>query len=277
MIEFNRLQDEFPGTNGLSICVVGLGGAGSNVLDRIALEGMQEAELICANTDIRALSNSVANTKVQLGKKLTQGLGCGGDPELGLEAAQASEDELRKLLRGRVMVFVCVGLGGGTGSGAAPLIAKIAREEGAFVVGFATMPFSFEGRRRLRQAEASLEELQEVCNALVTFENDRMGSLVLPKEGIQQAFAGADKLISQSVRSVTSLVSQPGLIRIGMDDLITALRNRDSRCLFGYGHARAKTAPRRRSPRRSSPRCSTRARSSRTPATSSSTSAAANR
>ncbi|MGK0188294.1 MAG: cell division protein FtsZ, partial [Verrucomicrobiales bacterium] len=239
MIEFNEREQEpgEEGDGGLSVAVVGIGGAGANVLDRIALEGMTEAELVCMNTDIRALTNSVAATKVQLGKNLTQGLGAGGDPDLGEDAAKSSEEDIRNAVRGKDIVFVCGGLGGGTGSGAAPFISGIARSEGAFVVAFTTMPFSFEGRRRLAQAQNSLNHLRKTANALITFDNDRMGSLVLPKQGIQEAFAEADKIISQSVRAVIQLVTKPGLISIGMDDLITALDNDDSRCLFGFGQA----------------------------------------
>ncbi|MBP7951468.1 MAG: hypothetical protein KA004_17635 [Verrucomicrobiales bacterium] len=239
MIEFNF---ETSGTAGepsnFSVSVVGIGGSGSSVLDRLALEGMPGAELICMASDVRILNNSMAGRKIQMGPSLTQGLGAGGDPELGLEAAQSSEAELRDLFKGRSMIFICTGLGGGTGSGAAPFVAKLARESGAFVVVFATLPFSFEGRRRTKQAAAALEVLRRQANALVTFENDRMGELILPKKGIQEAFQLADRIIGQSIRAVTSLVTQPGLIRIGMDDLITALRNTDSRCLFGYGLAK---------------------------------------
>ena len=218
--------------------VIGIGGAGSNVLDRIALEGMDEAELLTLNTDIRALNTSVANDKIQIGKTLTQGLGAGGDPELGLEAAREAADEIRDVVKGKSMVFICAGLGGGTGSGAAPVVAHIARQEGAFVVGFVNMPFSFEGKRRISQAQAALAQLEAATNALVTFDNDRMGDLVLPKEGIQQAFAAADQIISQSIRAITKMVAQPGLVRIGMDDLLTALHNNSSRCLFGFGQAK---------------------------------------
>ncbi len=221
-----------------SVSVIGIGGSGTNVIDKIALEGMPGADLVSMNCDARSLQSSMAGTKIQLGKSLTQGLGCGGDPELGAEAASASAPEIREMLTGRNMVFLCVGLGGGTGSGAAPVIARMAREAGAFVVVFATLPFAFEGRRRSNQAGLALQDLRKYANALVTFENDRMGELVVPKKGVQEAFELADKIIGQSVRAVTSLVTQPGLIHIGMDDLITALRNTDSRCLFGYGQAK---------------------------------------
>jgi cell division protein FtsZ len=237
MIEF-ELEKDIKTPPQCAVSVVGVGGSGINVIDRIALEGMPGADIIAMASDVRILNNSMATHKLQLGAALTQGLGAGGDPELGLEAAQASGDEIRELLAGRSMVFICTGLGGGTCSGAAPYIAKLAREAGAFVVVFATMPFTFEGRRRQKQASMALEQLRAAANALITFDNDRMGELVVPKKGIQEAFQLADKIIGQSVRAVTSLVTQPGLIRIGMDDLMTALRNTDSRCLFGFGQAK---------------------------------------
>lgn len=239
MIEFHTdTSAAADGEQEFAVSVIGIGGAGANVIDRIALDGMPGTDLICMNCDVRALTTSMAGRKVQLGRNLTQGLGCGGDPELGLEAAMSSSQEIRELLAGRSMIFLSVGLGGGTGSGAAPYVARLAREAGAFVVVFATLPFSFEGRRRMNQAVAALQELRKHANALVTFENDRMGELIVPRKGVQEAFETADRIIGQSIRAVTSLVTQPGLIRIGMDDLITALRNTDSRCLFGFGQAK---------------------------------------
>lgn len=220
-----------------SVKIIGLGGAGANMLDRAALDGMTGAEMLCINTDMRTLSSSVAGEKIQIGKNLTKGLGAGGDPELGLQAAHEAELEIRDALRGRDMVFICVGLGGGTGSGAAPLITRLAREEGAFVVVFATMPFGFEGRRRRDQAETALNELAVLANALVTFDNGRMGELVLAKQGIHEAFAAADRMISESIKAVTRLVVRPGLINVGLDDLMTALKTTRSRCLFGSGIA----------------------------------------
>ncbi len=239
MIEYKTsTQKDLANGSEFSVRVFGIGGAGANSLDRIALEGMEEADLLSMNTDVRALSTSVSSKKVQLGRELTKGLGAGGDPELGREAAMEAADEIREAVKGQSMIFICVGLGGGTGSGAAPVVARIAEQEGAFVVVFATFPFSFEGRRRLEQAQTALEQLGTSANATIIFENDRMGELILAKEGIQKAFAAADKIISQSVRAVTQLVTKTGLIHIGLDDLISALRNTDSRCLFGYGRAK---------------------------------------
>jgi len=164
-------------------------------------------------------------------------LGAGGDPELGYQAAMESADEIREALAEARMIFVCAGLGGGTGSGAAPYVAQLAREAGALVVAFSTLPFSFEGKRRNSQAREALVRLNEVANAVICFENDQMGDIVAPQAGIHQAFALADSIVSQSVRSIVNLIQRPGLIRIGFDDLLTALRSRNSRCLFGFGES----------------------------------------
>jgi cell division protein FtsZ len=221
----------------LAIKIIGVGGAGSNALDRIVLDGMERVDLIAANTDVQSLASSVATQKVQLGRNVTRGLGAGGDPELGFNAANESGEELREALSGARMVFVCAGLGGGTGSGAAPCIAQMARESGALVVSLATLPFAFEGKRRNAQASEGLRQLQQLSDAVVCFENDRMGDMVLPKAGIHQAFAAADQTISQSVRAIVNIVRRPGLIQIGFDELLAALRSHDSRCLFGYGES----------------------------------------
>ena len=218
-----------------SVKIIGLGGAGANMLDRVALDGMEGAELLAVNTDIRTLKSSVAPEKIQLGENLTKGLGCGGDPALGKQAVMEADTSLRDSLKGRRIVFICVGLGGGTGSGAIAHITRIAREQGAFVVVFATMPFSFEGQRRIDQARTALNEIAALSNALVTFENGRMGELVLAKQGIHDAFSAGDRMISDSIRAVIRLVIRPGLINVGLDDLMTALRTTRSRCLFGSG------------------------------------------
>src|SRR4029079_1946812 len=186
MIEF-KLETANAGAEGApAVSIIGIGGAGANVLDHIALEGMDGVELISMNCDVRSLTSSMAQRKVQLGKSLTQGLGCGGDPELGQEAAVSSLADIREALTGRRMIFLCVGLGGGTGSGAAPMVTRLARETGAFVIVFATMPFVFEGKRRMQQAQTALNEIRGYANALVCFENDKMGELVLPKKGVTE-------------------------------------------------------------------------------------------
>jgi len=226
-----KKEDDF------AIKIVGVGGAGANALDRIVLDGMENAEMVAVNTDVQSLASSVATQKVQIGRAATRGLGAGGDPELGFNAAEESADELREVLQGGRMVFICTGLGGGTGSGAAPVLAQMARESGALVLAFATLPFAFEGKRRAAQAAAALRELQRIADAVVCFENDRLGDIVLPKAGIHQAFAVADTTISQSVRAIVNVVRRPGLIQIGFDELLSALRSENSRCLFGFGES----------------------------------------
>lgn len=238
MISYSRDPKETIPTS--SVKIIGLGGAGANMLERVALDGVEGAELLALNTDIRTLGACVAGEKIQLGVNLTKGLGAGGDPVLGLQATQEAEEEIRAALRGRRIVFLCTGLGGGTGSGAAPIVTRIAREEGAFVVVFAAMPFAFEGRRRREQADTALNELAVLSNALVTFDNNRMGELVLAKQGIHEAFAAADKMICESIKAVIRLVIRPGLINVGLDDLMSALRTTRSRCLFGSGIANGK-------------------------------------
>ena len=221
----------------IPIKIVSVGGAGLNALDRIVLDGLEGAEVLAVNTDVQSLASSVAGHKVQLGRTVTRGLGAGGDPEVGYQAAFESTDEIREALIGARMIFVCAGLGGGTGSGAAPYVAHLAREAGALVLAFATLPFAFEGRRRNAQAREALGRLNEIANAVVCFENDQMGDMVAPHAGIHQAFSKADTTISQSIRSIVNLIQRPGLIRIGFDDLVAALRSRNGRCLFGFGES----------------------------------------
>jgi cell division protein FtsZ len=238
MVQLNRQYDQASNSGEpIQVKVVGVGGAGSNILDRVMLDGIEAADLVAINTDVQSLTASVAAHKVQLGRNLTRGLGSGGDPELGYAAAEEATDEIRSVLQGGTVIFLCVGLGGGTGSGAAPLVAQIAKEENALVLAFAAVPFSFEGRRRCAQAEESLTRLRAVCDAVVCFENDRMAEITLPRMGIHEAFAAADLTVSQSIRSVAALMQRPGLLHIGFDDVCTVLRNGDARALFGYGEA----------------------------------------
>jgi len=239
MVEYDRhaLKESVePGS--LKTCIVGVGGAGGNVLDRITLDRTVDAKLVSVHTDIRVLGHSMTPHKVQLGVELMRGVGAGGDPDLGREAAVFSREQIREAVDGHDIVFICTGLGGGTGSGAAPVIADIAKSTGALVFLTATMPFSFEGKRRLKQAEESLEQLQKRADALILFENNRMGELTLPKDGIQKAFTQADQLIAQSLRAVSTILTTPGLVKLGLDDLTAALNTSNGRCLFGFGEAR---------------------------------------
>jgi cell division protein FtsZ len=215
--------------------VVGVGGAGCNILDRVMLDGIEAADLVAINTDVQSLTASVAAHKVQIGRNLTRGLGSGGDPEMGYAAAEEATDEIRSVLQGGIVVFVCAGLGGGTGSGAGPYVAQLAKGENALVIGIVAVPFSFEGRRRCAQAAESLIRLRSVCDAVVCFENDRMAEVTLPRMGVHEAFAAADLTVSQTIRSITTLLQRPGLLHIGFDDVCAVLRNGDARALFGYG------------------------------------------
>jgi cell division protein FtsZ len=238
MVQLNRQYGrEETNRETRKIRVIGVGGAGSNILDRALLDGIDHVELTTANTDVQSLTGSVANQKIQLGRNLTRGLGSGGDPELGLAAAEESYEEIQSVVAGCDIVFVCAGLGGGTGSGAAPFIAKLAKEAGALALVLVTMPFTFEGRRRCAQAAASLQLIRENSDAVVCFENDRMAELTLPRMGIHEAFSAADVTISQSIRAIANLLLQPGLIRLGFDDICSVLRDGDARALFGFGEA----------------------------------------
>ncbi len=239
MVEYDRTQErDAVASAPLKICVAGIGGAGLNVLDRITLDRIVDATLVSMHTDVRVLSHAMTPHKIQLGAEQMRGIGSGGDPELGREAAIASRETIKAIVQGHDMVFLCAGLGGGTASGATPVVAEIAKECGALVFVFATMPFSFEGRRRLVQAEIALEEVQKYADALILFENNRMGELTLPKEGIQKAFSQADQLIGHSVRAIATMVTRPGIIQLGLSDLMTALRSPNTRCLFGFGEGK---------------------------------------
>src|SRR6201997_3766195 len=221
----------------IPIKIVSVGDAGLNALDRIVLDGLDAVDVVAINTDVHSLTSSVATRKVQLGRSVSRGLGAGGDPDVGYQAALESADEIHEALADSRVIFICAGLGGGTGSGGAPYVAQAAREAGALVIAFVTLPFAFEGKRRNAQARDALLRLSEFAHAVVCFENDRIGDLTPPQAGIHQAFAMADITISQSVRSIVNLIQRPGLIRIGFDDLLATLRSQSGRCLFGYGEA----------------------------------------
>lgn len=224
----------------LRIAIVGLGGAGSTVLDRLVLDGLSGASFVAINTDAQTLAGCVAAEKIQLGRSLTRGLGAGGDPEIGFLAAKEAVGEIRAVLADAELVILCVGLGGGTGSGGARLVAELAREQGAKVVVVATLPFAFEGRRRAEQAGEALTAVRRDADLTICFENDRMGDAVAPLAGIQDAFSAADQTISQAVRALAVLARRRGLMHLGFDELATVLRFPSDvapRCYFGFGEA----------------------------------------
>ncbi len=220
------------------IAIAGLGGAGANILHCFAGQANAGISLHVMALDERVGHASGVGSFIQLGAESNHGFGSGGDPAVGAAAAQESEAALSEMLRGVDMLVLVAGLGGGTGSGAAPVIARLARELGVFLVAVVTMPFSFEGQRRRKQAEQALSQLAVSANVLLCFENDHMGELVQRSQGVHEAFAEADQLLAKATASVPMIATSPGLINLGLDELKQALRSRNSRCVFGSGSAR---------------------------------------
>lgn len=220
------------------IAIVGLGGAGANILHCFAGQTNAGISLSTMALDERVGRNSGVGSFLQLGETSNHGLGSGGDPEVGAAAAEESEARLREMLQGLDLLVLVTGLGGGTGSGAAPVIARLARESGVFLVVVATLPFSFEGARRRRQAEKAMAQLSISANVLLSFENDHMEELLQRGKGVHDAFAEADQLLAKATAAVPMLASSPGLINLGLDELKQVLRSRNARCIFGSGSAR---------------------------------------
>ncbi len=212
-------------SSGAYIKVIGVGGGGQNAVNRMIEAGLAGVEFIAANTDGQALAASNAPTRLRLGKSATRGLGSGGDPSLGGRAAEESRDELRALLEGADMVFVTAGIGGGTGTGAAPAVAEIAREVGALTVAVVTKPFSFEGARRARLAEEGLKKLNERVDTLIVIQNDRLLQLVDRNAPLQEAFMVADDILRQGIQGISELITVPGLINMDFADVRSIMTN----------------------------------------------------
>ncbi len=219
-----------------SIKVVGVGGAGSNAVNRMIAAGLRGVEFIAINTDVQALALSQAERKIHIGAKLTRGLGAGGNPEVGRQAAEETKDELYDALEGADMVFVTAGMGGGTGTGGAPVVARIAREQGALTIGVVTKPFSFEGRRRAAAAEEGIRNLKEQVNTLITIPNDRLLQLVDRTVSMIEAFRVADDVLRQGVQGIADLITVPGLINLDFADVRTVMAEAGS-ALIGIGVA----------------------------------------
>ena len=202
-----------------SIAVVGVGGAGSNIVNRMIEQGIRGVELIAINTDVQALMLSHAPERLRIGDKLTKGLSSGGDPKIGEKAAQESSENIKALLEDTDMVIVTGGMGGGTGTGAAPVIARLAKEAGVLTVGVVTMPFSFEGTRRRHVAEEGIERLKECVDTLIVISNDRLLQMIGKKTGIQQAFELADDVLLQGLQGISELITIPGLINLDFADV----------------------------------------------------------
>jgi cell division protein FtsZ len=205
------------------IKVVGVGGGGCNAVDRMIEEGLQGVEFIAINTDAQALMLSKATTRVRIGDKLTRGLGSGGDPEIGLKAAEESKDELLNVLKGADMVFVTAGIGGGTGTGASSVIARTARELGALTIGVVTRPFTFEGARRIKSAEGGISTLKENADTLIVIPNDRLLQIVDKRASLQDAFRVADDVLRQGIQGISELITVPGLINLDFADVRTIM------------------------------------------------------
>jgi cell division protein FtsZ len=231
MLDFDTSMDQLA-----TIKVIGVGGGGSNAVNRMIEHGVQGVEFIAVNTDAQALNLSKAEVKMQIGGKLTRGLGAGANPEVGRKAAEESKEQLEEALQGADMVFVTAGMGGGTGTGAAPVIAQVAKELGALTVGVVTRPFTFEGRKRSTQAAGGIEGLKGAVDTLIVIPNDRLLEIVDKNTPMLEAFREADNVLRQGVQGISDLIAVPGLINVDFADVKTIMVDKGS-ALMGIGIA----------------------------------------
>ncbi|MYL33055.1 cell division protein FtsZ [Pontibacillus yanchengensis] len=231
MLEFDTNMDQLA-----TIKVIGCGGGGSNAVNRMIEHGVQGVEFIAVNTDAQALNLSKAEVKMQIGAKLTRGLGAGANPEVGRKAAEESKEQLEEALQGADMVFVTAGMGGGTGTGAAPVIAQVAKEVGALTVGVVTRPFTFEGRKRSSQAGGGIDALKSNVDTLIVIPNDRLLEIVDKNTPMLEAFREADNVLRQGVQGISDLIAVPGLINVDFADVKTIMADKGS-ALMGIGIA----------------------------------------
>ncbi|MFJ7888193.1 cell division protein FtsZ [Lysinibacillus xylanilyticus] len=231
MLEFDTSVDQLA-----VIKVIGVGGGGNNAVNRMIEHGVQGVDFIAVNTDAQALNLSKAEIKLQIGTKLTRGLGAGANPEVGKKAAEESREQLEEVLRGADMVFVTAGMGGGTGTGAAPVIAQIARDLGALTVGVVTRPFTFEGRKRQTQAIGGIGGMKESVDTLIVIPNDKLLQIVDKSTPMLEAFREADNVLRQGVQGISDLIATPGLINLDFADVKTIMSNKGS-ALMGIGIA----------------------------------------
>ncbi len=222
------------GANQANIKVVGVGGGGGNAVNRMIAAGLSSVDFWALNTDAQVLQMSSAQSRIQLGSKLTNGLGAGGDPSKGEKAAEESKDEIMKSLDGADMVFITAGMGGGTGTGAAPVVAQIAKELGALTVGVVTKPFSFEGRRRMNQANAGLEKLRENVDSLIVVPNDKLIEVVERRTTIREAFYVVDEILLRGVQGICDIITTPGLINVDFAD-VKSVMSMSGSALMGIG------------------------------------------
>src|SRR5437016_881481 len=233
----NIFIDDEPPITGARIKVIGIGGGGGNAVNRMMEAGIEGIEFLVANTDLQALKRSRAPVKIQLGGRLTKGLGAGADPEVGRQAALEDTDKIIEVLEGADMVFVTTGLGGGTGTGGAPIVASLATELGALTVAVVTKPFNFEGRRRLQQAEHGLSELHESVDTVITIPNERLFGAVAQTASVTDAFKTADDVLRQAVQGISDLITVPGFINLDFADVRTIMQGMGM-ALMGTGYAR---------------------------------------
>ncbi len=231
MIEFDIESEQYA-----HIKVIGVGGGGSNAVNRMIAAGLRGVEFISVNTDVQALTLAACDYKLQIGEKLTKGLGAGANPEIGFNAAEESREEIKQSLKGADMVFVTAGMGGGTGTGAAPVIAAVARELGALTVGVVTRPFTFEGKRRMAAADEGIINLKESVDTLIVIPNDRLLQVVEKRTPILEAFRIADDVLRQGVQGISDLIAVPGLINLDFADVKTIMKETGD-ALMGIGVA----------------------------------------
>ncbi len=218
-------------SSGVKIEVIGVGGGGNNAVNRMINSNIKGVEFVAINTDAQVLKKSDATTKLAIGQKLTNGFGAGANPQIGARAAEESIDEIKKILEDADMVFVTAGMGGGTGTGAAPVVARLAREAGALTVGIVTKPFSFEGKRRMSQADAGIKDLSQYVDSLVVIPNDRLCQMPdTPRITLQNAFEIADGVLSQGTRSISDLINVPSFINLDFADVSSVMKD------AGYAH-----------------------------------------
>ena len=220
------LEFDIPMSNMAQIKVIGVGGGGNNAVDRMIEDGLDGVEFISINTDGQALAKSKSSTKIQIGEKLTKGLGAGGNPEIGEKAVDETQDEIAQALRGSDMVFITAGMGGGTGTGAAPRIAAISKELGILTVGVVTKPFNFEGKKRMSNAEKGIAELKKNVDTLVIIPNQRLLSIIDKKTTLTEAFRKADEILRQGVQGIADLISKPGVINLDFADVRTVMADK---------------------------------------------------
>lgn len=213
-------------TNTAKIVVVGVGGGGNNAVNRMIDDNLNGVDFVAVNTDVQALQGSKSNVKIQIGEKLTRGLGAGANPEVGLKAAEESKDELAQSVKGADMVFVTAGMGGGTGTGAAPVIASIAKELNILTVGVVTKPFDFEGKTRMRNAEFGITELKKVVDTLIVIPNQKLLSVIDRRTTVTNAFKKADEILQQAVQGISDTIYTPGIINLDFADVATVMSNK---------------------------------------------------